>query len=244
MPYHRLIVDLLRGRAAHGACTVLISLHSFTPCLLACPSPRPWQVGLCYRANNRFTGHVLKALDRYEDLNVGRNEPYGVDLDVSYSIPVYGEEQRSGLRGIRDPPRPHRRTPGPDQLGPPHRGRPARSLPELHRRPRAHDWITDRSRLTLRAMAGRGRPIRAGRRTHLSQFPAEFRGIARSAARARRRSAFRTTPRAPHGRVRAGAPGSFFGEDALVQNMLPRPVWRILCRLSVTWHGIRTPFSG
>ena len=173
MPYHRLIVDLLRGRAAHGACTVLISLHSFTPCLLACPSPRPWQVGLCYRANNRFTGHVLKALDRYEDLNVGRNEPYGVDLDVSYSIPVYGEEQRSGLRGIRDPPRPHRRTPGPDQLGPPHRGRPARSLPELHRRPRAHDWITDRSRLTLRAMAGRGRPIRAGRRTHLSQFPAE-----------------------------------------------------------------------
>jgi len=49
--------------------------------------------GACYGANDRFTEHVLRALDRYEDLKVGRNEPYGVDIDVRYSIPAYGEEQ-------------------------------------------------------------------------------------------------------------------------------------------------------
>lgn len=92
-PYHREIVSRLDKLKSAGMQTILISMHSFTPSLLARPSPRPWQIGLCYGPDQRFSRSLLEVLDRDPTLNVGRNEPYDVDMERSYSIPVHGEER-------------------------------------------------------------------------------------------------------------------------------------------------------
>lgn len=93
VPYHRQIVAILDRRAAAGIPTILVSMHSFTPSLRARPSPRPWQVGLCYGNDKRFTTPVLAALNAEPGLTVGYNEPYAVDLVKDYSIPIHGEER-------------------------------------------------------------------------------------------------------------------------------------------------------
>jgi predicted N-formylglutamate amidohydrolase len=91
MPYHAAITELLDRRAMAGRATILVSLHSFTPMLRARPAPRPWQVGLCWGADDRFSRLVLRALAAEGDLVVGANQPYRVDAAVDYSIPVHGE---------------------------------------------------------------------------------------------------------------------------------------------------------
>lgn len=92
-PYHREIVSRLDDRQAAGRPTILVSMHSFTPSLLARPAPRPWHVGLCYDADRRFSMPVLEALGMESGLEIGRNEPYGVNMAADYSIPVHGEER-------------------------------------------------------------------------------------------------------------------------------------------------------
>ena len=92
-PYHREIVARLDARDAAKQPTILISMHSFTPSLLSRPSPRPWQIGLCYGDDQRFTKPVLAVLGREPGLTVGRNEPYGVNMEKDYSIPIHGEER-------------------------------------------------------------------------------------------------------------------------------------------------------
>lgn len=90
-PYHNEIRRRLDERRCTGGTTILISMHSFTPSLLAHPSPRPWHVGVCFGADDRFTQPVLTALDQEAGLVVGRNEPYSVDLTKDYTIPIHAE---------------------------------------------------------------------------------------------------------------------------------------------------------
>ncbi len=93
-PYHLEISSRLDRRQASKLPTVLLSMHSFTPSLVARPSNRPWHVGLCYDADVRFTNHVLAAIEKMPDIDVGRNEPYGVDMLRDYSIPVHAEARK------------------------------------------------------------------------------------------------------------------------------------------------------
>jgi predicted N-formylglutamate amidohydrolase len=90
-PYHQEIVSLLDERQRQGLPVVLLAMHSFTPSLLAKPSPRPWHVGLCFDADARFSLKILSALEKHSDIVIGRNEPYGVDMVRDYSIPIHGE---------------------------------------------------------------------------------------------------------------------------------------------------------
>jgi predicted N-formylglutamate amidohydrolase len=92
-PYHREIVSRLEERQSQGLPVVLLAMHSFTPSLLAKPSPRPWHVGLCYDAAASFSLQILKVLDKHIDIVIGRNEPYGVDMARDYSIPIHGEKR-------------------------------------------------------------------------------------------------------------------------------------------------------
>jgi predicted N-formylglutamate amidohydrolase len=93
VPYHREIARRLAQPARDGTPTVPVSMHSFTPSLLSAPAPRPWQIGVCYETNDALSGCILKVLETEPGLNVGNNQPYGVDVETSYSVPVYGEEQ-------------------------------------------------------------------------------------------------------------------------------------------------------
>jgi predicted N-formylglutamate amidohydrolase len=103
-PYHRLIRDRIRARRPK----LILSIHSFTPCLEHGGTLRPWEVGVLY---NRDTRAALPTIDffRAQGLTTGDNEPYsGRLLNATLNrhaegqgIPSVAIEIRNDL--IRDP---------------------------------------------------------------------------------------------------------------------------------------------
>ncbi len=75
-PYHAALADL----AARRPDTVIVAVHSFTPCLRG-RSPRPWQVGILYsHLDDRLSRPLLARLAAEPDLCVGDNQPYAGHL--------------------------------------------------------------------------------------------------------------------------------------------------------------------
>jgi predicted N-formylglutamate amidohydrolase len=71
-PYHAALTRL----AARRADTVIVAIHSFTPCLRA-RAPRPWHVGVLYAPRDaRLSRRLIARLQAEADLCVGDNEPY------------------------------------------------------------------------------------------------------------------------------------------------------------------------
>ncbi len=71
-PYHAALTRL----AARQSDTVIVAVHSFTPCLRG-RAPRPWQVGILYsHLDPRLSRPLIDALRAAPDLCVGDNEPY------------------------------------------------------------------------------------------------------------------------------------------------------------------------
>jgi predicted N-formylglutamate amidohydrolase len=95
-PYHHAIERLLAERDAHGAATMVLSVHSFTPSLYG--QPRPWHVGVMYGQDRRLAAAFLEAFASEKDLVVGDNEPYHVTDASDYGVPVYAE--RPGRLGV------------------------------------------------------------------------------------------------------------------------------------------------
>lgn len=90
-PYHQAIERVLEARAQALRPTLLISLHSFTPVYAGIP--RPWRAGVLYNRSSRLA-HALRDLLRAPgDIVVGDNEPYSVNDDTDYTIPVHGEKR-------------------------------------------------------------------------------------------------------------------------------------------------------
>lgn len=90
-PYHDEIRAELDRRAAQGAPTIYVALHSFTPSMLG--RARPWHAGVLYR--DRALAHPMLELLRAEgDLVVGDNEPYSVSALSDYSLLAHGEDRK------------------------------------------------------------------------------------------------------------------------------------------------------
>ena len=71
-PYHAALAQL----AAKRADTVIVAIHSFTPCLRG-RAPRPWAVGVLYsHLDPRLSRALIDVLRQDADLCVGENEPY------------------------------------------------------------------------------------------------------------------------------------------------------------------------
>jgi predicted N-formylglutamate amidohydrolase len=95
-PYHHAVERLLEARDAHGADTILLSVHSFTPSLYG--KDRPWHVGVMYGHDPRLARLFLAELAKEPALVVGDNEPYHVSDGTDYGVPVYAE--RAGRLGL------------------------------------------------------------------------------------------------------------------------------------------------
>ena len=93
-PYHEAIDRLLDGRVRRP--TVLLSMHSFTPVLNG--RPRPWHIGISSWRDRRLAALMLGPLAGGGDLVVGDNEPYPIEQEVDYTVPVHGEGR--GLPGV------------------------------------------------------------------------------------------------------------------------------------------------
>lgn len=90
-PYHAAIHRLLDARAPQP--TLLLSIHSFTPVLHN--HARPWHVGISYWRERGFADLWRAALARSGDIVVGDNQPYPIESEIDYTIPVHG-----GNRGL------------------------------------------------------------------------------------------------------------------------------------------------
>jgi predicted N-formylglutamate amidohydrolase len=74
-PYHAAIDDALDRM---GTDAVVISMHSFTPAWKG--RPRPWQVGVLYDRDTRFSAPLMDRL-KEAGFTVGDNEPYSGALE-------------------------------------------------------------------------------------------------------------------------------------------------------------------
>lgn len=90
-PYHDRIRNELALRDSQKRQTILVSLHSFTPCFHG--EQRRWHAGLLYNRDRRLAAPLLHALRSDPELVVGDNEPYAVSDSTDYAIPVYGEQR-------------------------------------------------------------------------------------------------------------------------------------------------------
>jgi predicted N-formylglutamate amidohydrolase len=93
-PYHDAIDRLIDDRTRRPS--LLLSIHSFTPMLNG--RPRPWHIGVSHWRDRRLAALMLGALAHIGEFTVGDNEPYPIDDDVDYTIPVHGEGR--GLPGV------------------------------------------------------------------------------------------------------------------------------------------------
>lgn len=103
-PYHRTLRDRIRAQRPR----LILSIHSFTPCLEHGGTPRPWQVGVLYNRDARAARPAVEFF-RNQGFTTGDNEPYsGRLLNATLNrhaegqgIPSIAIEIRNDL--IRDP---------------------------------------------------------------------------------------------------------------------------------------------
>ena len=91
LPYHARIEATISRRLSAGRPPVVVSIHSFTPDHSDFPANRPWHVGVLFNRDARYAKAVIDGLEAENDLIVGINEPYGVDDEGDYAVPVYCE---------------------------------------------------------------------------------------------------------------------------------------------------------
>jgi predicted N-formylglutamate amidohydrolase len=90
-PYQNRIRDEIDHRFARDEPPIIIAMHSFTPHHGDFPAPRPWQIGVLFNRDERLARPVIAHLEAEGDLTVGINQPYGVDDDGDYAVPVHCE---------------------------------------------------------------------------------------------------------------------------------------------------------
>ncbi|MEO5373189.1 MAG: N-formylglutamate amidohydrolase [Alphaproteobacteria bacterium] len=85
-PYHDAIAAAVTGLRCGGRQPVLVSIHSFTPCL--CGDPRPWHVGVLWNRDSRLAAPAIERLCARGDLCVGRNQPYSA-REVGFTLDAH-----------------------------------------------------------------------------------------------------------------------------------------------------------
>lgn len=94
-PYHTAIANEIAARRP----ALIISVHSFTPCLASRPDEaRPWPVGLLYNHDDRAARLALVALAA-RGLHVGDNQPYSGST-LNYTMDRHAEANRIPYLGI------------------------------------------------------------------------------------------------------------------------------------------------
>jgi predicted N-formylglutamate amidohydrolase len=100
VPYHERVRRELDQRIEAGRPVVLISMHSFTPVFRGVR--RPWDIGILYNRDARTAEAMMTQLrqDIAQVVVVGDNQPYAVDDESDYTLPVHGEQRGLPHLGI------------------------------------------------------------------------------------------------------------------------------------------------
>jgi predicted N-formylglutamate amidohydrolase len=87
-PYQQAVGHLLDARRESARSTTIVGIHSFTPVYKGIA--RPWHAGILYRKASRF-GHALAQALGGGAKFIAENEPYQIEDDSDYTVPVHGE---------------------------------------------------------------------------------------------------------------------------------------------------------
>jgi predicted N-formylglutamate amidohydrolase len=87
-PFQRAVTAHLDRRRKIGRPTVIVGIHSFTPLFKGIM--RPWHAGVLFRHSGAFAEALVRAL-QMPKLIVAANEPYRIDDETDYTVPVHGE---------------------------------------------------------------------------------------------------------------------------------------------------------
>ncbi|WP_162914500.1 N-formylglutamate amidohydrolase [Taklimakanibacter lacteus] len=87
-PFQKDVARVLDRRQAQGMPTIVFGVHSFTPVFKG--FARPWHAGILFRKAQRL-GNALVAALQEPGLTVVANEPYRIEDDGDYTVPVHGE---------------------------------------------------------------------------------------------------------------------------------------------------------
>jgi predicted N-formylglutamate amidohydrolase len=89
-PFHRAVGNFLDERRDAGKPAVVISVHSFTPRMAGVD--RPWLIGLLSNRDRSFAEKFMTAfVATNPDICIAHNQPYCVDDQSDYVVPVHGE---------------------------------------------------------------------------------------------------------------------------------------------------------
>ena len=87
-PFQSAVHRLLDVRQQGGEPTTVVGVHSFTPVYKGVA--RPWHAGILYRKSSVF-GHALAEALGGPSRAIAENEPYQIEDDSDYTVPVHGE---------------------------------------------------------------------------------------------------------------------------------------------------------
>ena len=90
-PFHDAVTSLIGIQRAKNKTLKIVSVHSFTPVFLG--QQRPWEIGVLYKDAKHFAQGVIENLAA-QQLNVGMNEPYDIDVNEDMTIPIHGDNQQ------------------------------------------------------------------------------------------------------------------------------------------------------
>lgn len=88
LPFQSQVEGILDRRQELARRTIIIGVHSFTPVYKGVR--RPWRAGILYRKSQRFGAALATALGG-PDSGIAHNEPYQIDDESDYTVPVHGE---------------------------------------------------------------------------------------------------------------------------------------------------------
>jgi predicted N-formylglutamate amidohydrolase len=91
-PFQAAVSAHLDQRQSASRHAIVLGIHSFTPVFKS--FIRPWHAGILFRQSTRF-GHALVEALQAPGFSVTANEPYTIDDEGDYTVPVHGE--RRGL---------------------------------------------------------------------------------------------------------------------------------------------------
>lgn len=89
-PFHSAVSALLDARQRSGLVDAVIGIHSFTPVFKG--FARPWHAGILFRASAAFGERLVAGLREGPGL-IAANEPYQIEDESDYTVPVHGEQR-------------------------------------------------------------------------------------------------------------------------------------------------------
>lgn len=88
-PYHDTVERWAAAFEKAGTVPILVSVHSFTPHKRT-GAPRPWQLGVSWAIDERVSSALFAYLAAQRpDIVVGDNEPYELEPDEDFTVPVH-----------------------------------------------------------------------------------------------------------------------------------------------------------